>query len=52
MRYGATGGKLLGAGGNGFLLLCHPDHDALQQTLGLKTLLFEIDFEGTTTTLF
>lgn len=44
---GATGGKLLGAGGAGFLLLDHPDHAALETELGLRTLPFLIDFEGT-----
>ncbi len=44
---GATGGKLLGAGGAGFLLLDHPDHATLAPQLGLRTLPFRIDFEGT-----
>ncbi len=43
---GATGGKLLGAGGGGFLLLDHPDHETLSAALGLRTLAFRIDFEG------
>ena len=30
---GSTGGKLLGAGAGGFLLLAHPDHDRLAAAL-------------------
>lgn len=49
---GATGGKLLGAGGAGFLLLAHDDHDTLQAALGCRTLPFEIDREGSKLMLF
>lgn len=47
VKLGSTGGKLLGAGGNGFLLLCHEDHEYLSGQLGLQTLPFNIDFNGT-----
>lgn len=47
LRFGATGGKLLGAGGAGFLLLFHEDHEFLSKKLGCKTLPFNIDREGT-----
>jgi D-glycero-alpha-D-manno-heptose-7-phosphate kinase len=50
LQSGATGGKLLGAGQTGFLLLCHPDHDALARKLGLKSFPLKIDFTGTTLT--
>jgi len=46
-KYGAKGGKLLGAGGTGFLLVCHDDHEILRQRLGLRTLPVSIDREGT-----
>ena len=45
---GATGGKLLGAGGTGFLLLWHEEHDALEKALGLRTLPFQLDRQGST----
>ena len=44
---GADGGKLLGAGGNGFLLLFCKDHEKLAVSMGCKTLPFQIDPEGT-----
>ncbi|OPY89499.1 MAG: D-glycero-alpha-D-manno-heptose 7-phosphate kinase [Syntrophaceae bacterium PtaU1.Bin231] len=44
---GAKGGKLLGAGGAGFLLLFAPDHRKLKKALGLRVLPFRIDREGT-----
>jgi len=44
---GATGGKLLGAGGAGFLLLCHDDHDDLTKSLNLRYLPVKLDREGT-----
>lgn len=46
LRHGAIGGKLLGAGGAGFLLLFSEDHNKLQQTLGCKFIQFAIDTEG------
>ncbi len=47
IKYGATGGKLLGAGGTGFLLIYSEDHDILRKHLGCKVLSFRIDREGT-----
>ncbi|MBN2121176.1 MAG: GHMP kinase [Candidatus Omnitrophica bacterium] len=47
LQYGAVGGKLLGAGGGGFLLLYSLDHASLKKKLGCKTLPFNIDKEGT-----
>lgn len=52
MDLGASGGKLLGAGGAGFLLLAHDDHDTLQAGLGLRSLPLEIDREGTKLMMF
>ena len=43
---GASGGKLLGAGGTGFLLLCHADHSFLQQQLTARVLPVAIDDQG------
>ncbi len=45
--YGACGGKLLGAGGAGFLLFYANRHDILKKHLGCKALPFNIDREGT-----
>lgn len=45
---GASGGKLLGAGGTGFLLLCHSDHTVLQDKLGCRSVPFTIDTSGST----
>jgi D-glycero-alpha-D-manno-heptose-7-phosphate kinase len=48
-KAGATGGKLLGAGGGGFLLLiAHPEkHDAIRQALGNpREIAFRIDRRG------
>lgn len=47
MKYGAAGGKLLGAGGTGFLLIYSEDHKALGKHFGCKALPFSIDREGT-----
>lgn len=44
---GARGGKLLGAGAAGFLLLHAADHRKLKKALGLRVLPFRIDREGT-----
>jgi D-glycero-alpha-D-manno-heptose-7-phosphate kinase len=44
---GTAGGKLLGAGGTGFLLLYADDHELLGKKLNCRTLPFEIDREGT-----
>lgn len=47
LQNGARGGKLLGAGAAGFLLLHAPEHRKLKKTLGLRVLPFRIDREGT-----
>ena len=47
MKYGALGGKLLGAGRAGFLLVYSEDHETLRKQLGCKVLPFNIDKEGT-----
>ena len=47
IKYGATGGKLLGAGGAGFLLIYSEDHRKLRKHLGDKVLPFNVDREGT-----
>ncbi|SDT85592.1 D-glycero-alpha-D-manno-heptose-7-phosphate kinase [Desulfobacula phenolica] len=44
--HGSMGGKLLGAGGAGFLLLVHDDHDKLSQKMSCMTLPLKIDQEG------
>lgn len=46
MRNGATGGKLLGAGGTGFLLLQSKDHARLEEALGCTSIPLEIDSHG------
>jgi D-glycero-alpha-D-manno-heptose-7-phosphate kinase len=43
---GSKGGKLLGAGGTGFLLLGHENHLYLKKQMNCKSLPFEIDREG------
>lgn len=47
MEHGASGGKLLGAGGTGFLLIYTSEHESLKKHLGCKALPFNIDREGT-----
>ncbi len=50
MKNGALGGKLIGAGGGGFLMFYADDKMRLRQTLhaqGLKEVRFRFDFEGT-----
>lgn len=49
MNAGALGGKLLGAGGSGFLLFYVPEErqDAVRQALGLKELHFAFSSYGT-----
>jgi len=47
---GAVGGKLVGAGGGGFLLFYSEDHKRLRNAMaqaGLEELRFRFDFEGT-----
>lgn len=46
IKAGANGGKLLGAGGSGFLLLHSENHNALIKHLGCRALPFSIDREG------
>jgi D-glycero-alpha-D-manno-heptose-7-phosphate kinase len=52
MRNGALGGKLIGAGGGGFLLFYTEDKKPLRHALreaGLEEVRFRFDFEGTKT---
>ena len=54
MKSGAVGGKLVGAGGGGFLMLYTDDNNRLKQAMtaaGLEEVRFRFDFEGTTTTV-
>ena len=47
---GAIGGKLVGAGGGGFLMFVARDRDLLRKTMvqaGLQEVRFKFDFEGT-----
>jgi D-glycero-alpha-D-manno-heptose-7-phosphate kinase len=49
-KSGAIGGKLVGAGGGGFLLFYSEDHRRLRQAMamaGLEEVRFRFDFEGT-----
>ena len=50
MINGALGGKLIGAGGGGFLMFYADDKTKLRHTMreaGLKEVRFRFDFEGT-----
>ena len=47
LKNGARGGKLLGAGAAGFLLLYAQDHRPLKKALGQRVLPFRVDREGT-----
>jgi D-glycero-alpha-D-manno-heptose-7-phosphate kinase len=50
MKSGALGGKLIGAGGGGFLMFYTEDKVRLRHALleaGLKEIRFRFDFEGT-----
>jgi D-glycero-alpha-D-manno-heptose-7-phosphate kinase len=50
MRSGAVGGKLVGAGGGGFLMFLANDRNKLRETMtnaGLEEVRFKFDFEGT-----
>ena len=50
MKNGAVGGKLVGAGGGGFLMFYANDRNRLRRTMmraGLEEVRFKFDFEGT-----
>jgi D-glycero-alpha-D-manno-heptose-7-phosphate kinase len=50
MKNGAVGGKLVGAGGGGFLMFCAADRNKLRHAMvkaGLEEVRFRFDFEGT-----
>jgi D-glycero-alpha-D-manno-heptose-7-phosphate kinase len=50
MKNGAVGGKLVGAGGGGFLMFMAHDRNKLRQKMasaGLEEVRFKFDFEGT-----
>jgi len=50
MKNGATGGKLVGAGGGGFLMFMAKDRNKLRHAMahaGLEEVRFKFDFEGT-----
>ncbi|MBA2657000.1 MAG: galactokinase [Tatlockia sp.] len=50
MKNGAAGGKLVGAGGGGFLMFYAADRDKLRHAMraaGLEEVRFNFDFEGT-----
>ena len=50
LKNGALGGKLIGAGGGGFLMFYTTDHAKLRQAManaGLEEVRFRFDFEGT-----
>ena len=50
MKNGAAGGKLVGAGGGGFLMFMAQDRNKLRHTMsaeGLEEVRFRFDFEGT-----
>ena len=50
MRNGAVGGKLVGAGGGGFLMFYAVDRQKLRLAMvraGLEEVRFRFDFEGT-----
>jgi D-glycero-alpha-D-manno-heptose-7-phosphate kinase len=52
MRSGAAGGKLIGAGGGGFLMFYAEDKTKLRHAMiqaGLTEVRFRFDFEGTKT---
>lgn len=49
LKNGALGGKLIGAGGGGFLMFYSDDHKKLRHTMireGLQEVRFRFDFEG------
>ena len=50
IQFGAIGGKLVGAGGGGFLMFYASDKEMLRKKmseLGLEEVRFQFDFEGT-----
>jgi len=50
IRHGAVGGKLVGAGGGGFLMFLAHDRNKLRKAMsgaGLEEVRFKFDFEGT-----
>lgn len=50
LKNGAVGGKLVGAGGGGFLMFCAADRSKLRRAMckaGLEEVRFGYDFEGT-----
>jgi D-glycero-alpha-D-manno-heptose-7-phosphate kinase len=50
MNNGAIGGKLVGAGGGGFLMFMASDRNSLRHAManvGLEEVRFKFDFEGT-----
>ena len=50
MENGALGGKLIGAGGGGFLMFYAEEKTRLRQVMtkaGLREVRFRFDFEGT-----
>ena len=52
MQNGAIGGKLVGAGGGGFLMFMAKDRNKLRKSLvnaGMEEVRFSFDFEGTKT---
>jgi D-glycero-alpha-D-manno-heptose-7-phosphate kinase len=54
MKNGAVGGKLVGAGGGGFLMFLAHDRNKLRHAMaaaGLEEVRFRFDFEGTKTVL-
>jgi D-glycero-alpha-D-manno-heptose-7-phosphate kinase len=54
MKHGALGGKLVGAGGGGFLMFYAEDRNRLRQAMtkaGLEEVRLRFDFEGTKTLL-
>ncbi len=54
LRNGAVGGKLIGAGGGGFLMFYTEDHARLRHAMaaeGLEEVRFKFDVEGTKTVI-